>query len=113
MRAALILTITALVIGLLITSGLAQSPLNTTVNNFHLRGTQPLGLTTNLQTSNSCSGCHSNAATIYNDWSGSLMSQAARDPLFYACLDIAEADAPGSGDMCIRCHVPKAWLEGR
>ena len=113
MRAALLLAFMALVLGVIYQTSGAQSPLNTTVNNFHLRGSQPGGLTTNLQTSTSCSGCHSNAATIYNDWSGSLMSHSARDPLFYACLDIAEADAPGAGDMCIRCHVPKAWLEGR
>ncbi|HUN80862.1 MAG TPA: dockerin type I domain-containing protein [Phycisphaerae bacterium] len=113
MRAALIAISAAIVFCLSAQPVPAQLPLNTTVNNFHLRGTQPNSLTTNLATSSSCSGCHSNSATIYNDWSGSLMSHAARDPLFYACLDIAESDAPGSGDMCIRCHVPKAWLEGR
>jgi hypothetical protein len=57
--------------------------------------------------------CHGNTAIINPQWSGSLMAQAARDAVFYACLDIAEADAPGAGDLCIRCHVPKAWLEGR
>lgn len=41
------------------------------------------------------------------------MSQAACDPLFYACLAIAEQDAPGSSDLCIRCHTPQGWLEGR
>jgi len=90
-----------------------QLPLNTTLQNFRLKGTQPGGLTTLLPTSNACAGCHGNTAPIFNDWTGSLMAQAARDPLFYACLDIANADAPGSGDLCIRCHVPKAWLEGR
>ncbi len=89
------------------------SPLPSNVANFYQRGTQPGGLTTNLVTANSCVGCHGNGAIIHPQWSGSLMSQAARDPVFYACLDIAEADAPGSGDMCIRCHAPKAWLEGR
>lgn len=42
-----------------------------------------------------------------------MMAQAARDPLFYACLAIANQDAPESGDLCIRCHSPKGWLEGR
>lgn len=104
-------------------AGPAPLPLPTTINNFYLRGTQPNGLDPNneiIPAAFECVGCHQgfgppelNTARIPEEWSGSLMAQAARDPLFYACLDIAEADAPGSGDMCIRCHVPKAWLEGR
>lgn len=90
-----------------------QLPLNTGIQNFKLKGTQPGGLTSNLALSGSCSNCHGGYSPIFDDWSGSLMAQAARDPLFYACLDIANADAPGSGDLCIRCHAPKAWLEGR
>lgn len=94
-------------------------PLNTTINNFYLRGTQPNGLTDPIFSSNNCVVCHGGMTfsgqpvPIGDDWTGSLMAQAARDPVFYACLDIAEADAPGSGDLCIRCHAPKAWLEGR
>jgi hypothetical protein len=42
-----------------------------------------------------------------------MMAQAARDPLFKACVAIANQDAPDSGDLCIRCHSPKGWLEGR
>ena len=42
-----------------------------------------------------------------------MMSQAARDPLFYACLAISNQDAPQSGDLCLRCHTPTGWLEGR
>jgi hypothetical protein len=41
------------------------------------------------------------------------MAQAARDPLFWATMTIAEQDAPASGDLCLRCHTPKGWLEGR
>lgn len=89
------------------------TPLPSNINNFFLRGTQPNSLSNSILTANNCSACHGNTAIIHPQWSGSLMAQAARDPLFYACLDIAEADAPGSGDTCIRCHVPKAWLEGR
>lgn len=98
----------------------AQVPMSTNINNFRMPGTQPGGLTDVLTTSSNCQTCHGGVVPgvgdpvrIFDDWTGSLMSQAARDPVFYACLDIAEADAPGSGDMCIRCHVPKAWLEGR
>lgn len=42
-----------------------------------------------------------------------MMSQAARDPLFFACLAISNQDAPQSGDLCLRCHTPPGWLEGR
>lgn len=97
-----------------------QVPMNTNVTNFRMPGTQPGGLSVAIHSSSSCSTCHGGIVSgdgspvvISDDWTGSLMAQAARDPVFYACLDIAEADAPGSGDLCIRCHVPKAWLEGR
>jgi hypothetical protein len=54
-------------------------------------------------------------------WSGSMMSQSARDPIFYAQLDLAINDGRPAGprpevagmhDMCLRCHSPKGWLEG-
>ncbi|MFN7964773.1 MAG: hypothetical protein U0V87_03680 [Acidobacteriota bacterium] len=73
-----------------------------------------------------CAGCHSNFhldnQRIYepfNTWAGSMMANSARDPLFWAALDIANQDDKrhlgnvGVGDFCIRCHVPKAWYEGR
>jgi hypothetical protein len=41
------------------------------------------------------------------------MAQAARDPVFHAALAIAEQDASFSGDTCLRCHAPRAWMEGR
>ncbi len=98
----------------------AQVPMSTNILNFRMPGTQPGGLTDLFASSSNCQSCHGGTVPgvgdpvpIFDDWTGSLMAQAARDPLFYACLDIAEADAPGSGDICIRCHVPKAWLEGR
>ncbi len=54
----------------------------------------------------------------YDSWAGSVMANAARDPLFWACLDIANQDDArlgdaGVGDFCIRCHSPKGWYEGR
>ena len=42
-----------------------------------------------------------------------MMAHAARDPLFYAALTIAEQDKPESADFCLRCHSPVGWLEGR
>ena len=41
------------------------------------------------------------------------MAQAMRDPLFLACMAVAEQDAPSVGDLCIRCHSPGGWQEGR
>ncbi|MCK6457712.1 MAG: hypothetical protein L6Q92_14425 [Phycisphaerae bacterium] len=91
----------------------AQTPLGTNIQDFFLRGTQPNSLTNNIVTHNMCSNCHAGTTNITQHWQGNIMAQAARDPLFYACLDIAEHVTPGSGDLCIRCHAPKAWLEGR
>src|ERR1044071_3894011 len=103
----------------------AQLPLLTSIDDFHLAGTQHGALDpTNppyhdpITTNNVCSFCHSdfgnsNVAPIHQDWSGSMMAQATRDPLFRACMQIANSDAYDVGDMCIRCHSPKGWLEGR
>lgn len=92
----------------------AQTPLPTTINDFFLRGTQPGSLTSNISTHTACLTCHNNAdGNIGKHWQGSIMAHAGRDPLFYACLDVANHVSPGSGDLCIRCHMPKAWLEGR
>ena len=41
------------------------------------------------------------------------MANAARDPLFWASVDVANRDVPGVGEYCIRCHAPNAWLSGR
>lgn len=85
---------------------------------FTPHGTQP-GLGNDLQVSDQCASCHSanaedeRAFRPYSSWSGSMMANATRDPLFWAALDIANKDAPGSGDFCLRCHTPRGWLEGR
>lgn len=42
-----------------------------------------------------------------------MMANAARDPLFWAALDVANKDVPGVGDFCLRCHTPPGWLGGR
>ncbi len=92
-------------------------PLPATRADIEMGGTQPGNLVDTMLTPNDCRTCHSNygqpEAEPYLTWQGSMMSQAARDPLFYAALDIANQDVAGSGEYCIRCHAPKAWLEGR
>lgn len=65
-----------------------------------------------------CHNCHSNyesepKAEPWYNWQGSMMSHAGRDPLFWATMAVAEQDFDGSGDLCLRCHAPKGWLEGR
>jgi hypothetical protein len=66
-----------------------------------------------------CSICHgqnwdaARPVEPYDAWAGSLMANASRDPLFWAALDVANNDLPGSGDFCLRCHVPSGWYSGR
>lgn len=85
---------------------------------FTPHGTQP-GLFNDLVFSDNCAGCHrgNNAAQStfrpYSTWAGSMMANATRDPLFWAALDIANHDAPGSGDYCLRCHTSRGWYGGR
>ena len=91
----------------------AQAP--TSLDDFFLPGSQP-GDSGNIEQPSKCDNCHgdydADVEPAFN-WRGSMMAQAARDPLFLACLAIANQDAPDSGDLCIRCHSPSGWLEGR
>jgi hypothetical protein len=91
------------------------NPVPTTINDFFLPGSQP-NQSGNLESPDKCDNCHGGydieVEPAFN-WRGSMMSQAARDPLFYACLAISNQDAPQSGDLCLRCHTPPGWLEGR
>ena len=88
----------------------------TTLNDVFFPGSQP-GESGTFATPDQCSNCHSIAGEqdteIPFNWRGSMMSQAQRDPLYLACLTIANQDAPDVGDLCIRCHSPTGWLEGR
>lgn len=105
--------------GLSLAAGSAQLPLGPATD-FTPHGSQP-GLGHPIGNSDACSGCHgawdtgspAHAYMPYNTWAGSMMAHAARDPLFWAALDVAEADIPGAGDYCLRCHTPTGWLEGR
>lgn len=88
----------------------------TTLRDMHLTGSQPLTVAPVDNPGVTCITCHGN----YNDaiepwyqWQGSMMAQAMRDPLFLACLAVAEQDAPSVGDLCLRCHTPGGWLGGR
>ncbi|MBI5383945.1 MAG: hypothetical protein HZA90_04585 [Verrucomicrobia bacterium] len=99
-------------------------------------GTQPHQVT--LQNSADCYSCHGEGRKdwtttqpdargrtdyaeylIYKAWQGSMMGNSARDPLMFACLTVAAQDSmhvlgnPNAVDICLRCHFPKGWLEGR
>ena len=90
-------------------------PIPTTMNDFLLPGSQPLqsGTFTNPDQCYNCHGGYDQAVEPAFNWRGSMMAQAQRDPLYLACLAISNQDAPEVGDLCIRCHTPKGWLEGR
>ncbi|MHC4887888.1 MAG: hypothetical protein ACYTEO_00315 [Planctomycetota bacterium] len=64
-----------------------------------------------------CRMCHSETengtADPFFSWQSSMMSQAARDPVFRASLAIANQDIEGVGEFCWRCHAPRGWLEDR
>ncbi len=63
-----------------------------------------------------CLNCHEaedRPESLTQRWSGSMMAQAGRDPIFWATMAIAEQDFDGSGDLCLRCHAPRAWYDGR
>jgi len=107
----------ALIAGALLMSGVAQAQ-----QYINLPGTQPGGLDEGapLDSSSSCGvTCHYSrditeaSAMPYDTWAGSMMANAMRDPLFLAALTIAEQDAPGAGDYCLRCHTPPGFVGGR
>lgn len=99
-------------------------------------GTQPGQVT--LESSTTCYKCHGGALNtwvkstldqrnrtnydeynIYTAWQGSMMGNSARDPLMFACFTVSAQDSlyatgtPNAVDICLRCHFPKGWLEGR
>lgn len=87
----------------------------TVPNEVQLPGTQP-GEVSQIQSVSKCDNCHGNfdpAGEPWFNWSGSMMAHASRDPLFWATVAVAEQDFDGSGDLCLRCHVPEGWLGGR
>ena len=85
--------------------------------------TEPGGLTNPLVTASTCTNCHSfgNVAPNKDEpyyapwfgWQGSMMGNAARDPVFWAGVAIANQDEPGGTVECVRCHSPRAFVEGR
>ncbi|MEM6996813.1 MAG: multiheme c-type cytochrome, partial [Myxococcota bacterium] len=84
--------------------------------------TEPETLLVPLDPAGTCLDCHAFPNPVDREdepafapvlWQGSMMANAARDPVFWAAVAIADQDAPGQTIDCIRCHAPKAFLEGR
>jgi hypothetical protein len=96
-----------------------QVQIPTTAQDFFQPGTQPDPTSTTLNAiipSQNCTFCHSDYSPTFapfDTWVASMMGQSARDPIWHATLAIANQDAHGSGEFCIRCHAPGAWLGGR
>jgi hypothetical protein len=105
------------VAALLAVATAGAAPLPTTREDFKLPGTQPLTITESLSTPAPCVSCHSGygepEVEPFRNWQGSMMAQAGRDPLMWAALAISNQYVPQSGETCLRCHLPKGWLEGR
>ncbi|MCA9291406.1 MAG: hypothetical protein KDA25_09770 [Phycisphaerales bacterium] len=106
--------------------GGGQTQVQTSLDDFFMLGTQPDVNGTQFDpiiSGSSCRLCHGDyaeadppineAAEPYKHWAGSMMAQATRDPIFHACLTIANQDAAFAGDLCLRCHTPAGWLGGR
>jgi len=84
-------------------------------------GSQP-AQNINLEPPSFCINCHYNYAPGLDPgstWAGSMMAQAARDPIFFATFTVAIQDSiwalgnPNAADICLRCHFPEGWLGGR
>jgi hypothetical protein len=87
----------------------------TTPADFEQPGTQPGGLSTPIFSYHSCTFCHAGwdeEDEPFERWSGSMMANAMRDPVFQAAMTIANQDMEGVGELCLRCHTPGGWLEG-
>jgi hypothetical protein len=95
----------------------AVTPLATTSDDFRAPGTQPLTVAHPFATPDACTGCHAaygdTKVEPFRNWQASMMAQSGRDPLTWAAIAVANQDAPSSGETCLRCHLPKGWLEGR
>jgi hypothetical protein len=83
-------------------------------------GTQPdpvpPGLSDPILAASSCSACHGYFdpnTEPYFAWVASQKAQAARNPMFWATLAIANQDAGNAGYWCMRCHIPIGFLGGR
>lgn len=84
--------------------------------------TQPGQLVNPITPSSNCELCHGYENALVDEllpeyaplrtWQGSMMANSARDPVFWAGVAVAAVDSPGDTILCVRCHSPRAFLEG-
>ncbi|MCC7292148.1 MAG: hypothetical protein IT449_08835 [Phycisphaerales bacterium] len=102
--------------GLVLTGLAGAAVVPTTIEDFHLPGTQVGDVPASaIKTSVYCAECHGlfeRKTEPYTTWTGSLMGQAGRDPLFYAQMTTANQDVDKVGYFCMRCHVPMSFVTG-
>lgn len=84
--------------------------------------TEPGQLVNELQPAQECVKCHAfpnpqshagEPLVTPASWQVSMMGNSARDPVFWAGVAIAHQDDPEHTNTCVRCHVPRAFVEGR
>ena len=100
-----------------------QVQVPTTHEDFFQPGTQPnpAGMQAFEVSIFTCTNCHrfedddnpDEMTAPYENWSLSMMAQSVRDPVWQAAVTIANQDAAGAGEYCIRCHAPMGWGSGR
>lgn len=84
--------------------------------------TQPGQLVNPITPATNCEFCHGYENALADElepeyaplrtWQGSMMANSARDPVFWAGVAVADGDSPGDTILCVRCHSPRAFLEG-
>ncbi|MCX4242460.1 multiheme c-type cytochrome [Paraliomyxa miuraensis] len=84
--------------------------------------TLPGQLVNPITSSSNCEFCHGYENALTDElapdyaplrtWQGSMMANSARDPVFWAGVAVADGDSPGDTILCVRCHSPRAFLEG-
>lgn len=104
--------------------GLVVWAATTVPTDVQLPGTQPAPLDTIpvIDSVGNC-GCHDFTGDVTPDsvpvfgWTGGMMANAGRDPLFWSTVAVSEQDflpaSGGVGDLCLHCHSVKGWVEGR
>jgi hypothetical protein len=108
------LLVRALGPALLVSPGLAQ--IATTPADFAQPGSQPGDLSAPILSVGNCTFCHAGwdeEEEPFERWSGGMMANSVRDPVFQAALTIANQDMQGAGSLCLRCHAPGGWMNGR
>jgi hypothetical protein len=108
--------------GMILFSGLGQAQAVKDDPLLFMPGSQPGSLSKPIEPASNCQSCHGGYAPAIepgDTWTGSMMAQAARDPLWLACTVVANQDSiwalgtHNAADLCLRCHTPGGWLGGR